>query len=85
MYLARSKAGHDKGDVYVVIREEDNFVFLANGTTKPGSRPKKKKKLHIQPILHFPEEVETLLKEAEEETDDCKLKRIVKLYNRFST
>ena len=29
--LARSKAGHDKGQVFVIIAIEDDYVFLADG------------------------------------------------------
>jgi len=81
MYLAKSKAGHDKGDVYVVAAEDDTYVYLANGTTKPLSHPKKKKKLHIQPIYHLPKEIEALCAE-EAGMDDVRVKRILKLYRR---
>ena len=45
LMLAKSKAGHDIKKVYVVVREEDEFLYLANGTTKLLSNPKKKKKI----------------------------------------
>ena len=41
--LAMSKAGHDKGRLYVIIEVDDSYVYLAD-------KPKKKKKKHIQPI-----------------------------------
>ena len=82
MYLAKAKAGHDKGSVYVVIEEDETFVYLSNGTTKPLSRPKKKKKIHIQPIYRLPEEIRALSEEAT--MDDCLVKRILKLYGRHA-
>ena len=42
--LARSKAGHDKGHVYVIIKEEEAYVYLADGSVRTIERPKKKKK-----------------------------------------
>ena len=32
--LASSKAGHDKNTVYVIIKEETEYVYLADGRTK---------------------------------------------------
>ena len=80
LLLAKSKAGHDKNHIYVVIGEEGDLVFLANGTTKKCQSPKKKKKIHIQPIRHLPPE---LLQAAEKkEMDDALVAEILKLYNR---
>ena len=49
--LARSKAGHDKGKVYVIIEVDDTYVYLADGSIRTLDRLKKKKKKHIQVIL----------------------------------
>ena len=46
LLLAKSKAGHDKNHIYVVVGEEKDVFFLANGTTKKCQSPKKKKKIH---------------------------------------
>ncbi len=48
--FAVSKAGHDKGSLYVVVAQEGEFVFLCDGKTKTPERPKRKKLKHIQPI-----------------------------------
>ena len=48
--LAKSKAGHDKNNVYIVIGEEDRYVYLADGEVRTWEKPKKKKKKHVQPI-----------------------------------
>nr|WP_300815215.1 KOW domain-containing RNA-binding protein [uncultured Acetatifactor sp.] len=45
-----SKAGHDKGCLYVVVGQEDDFVYLSDGRLKGPDRPKKKRRKHIQPI-----------------------------------
>lgn len=48
--LARSKAGHDAGKVYVIIDTDDAYVYLADGRIRTLGRPKKKKKKHVQLI-----------------------------------
>ena len=45
-----SKAGHDKGNLYIVAAQEGEFVFLCDGRTKTPEKPKKKKLKHIQPV-----------------------------------
>ena len=49
--LARSKAGHDTGKVYVIIEVDDTYVYLADGSIRTLGHLKKKKKKHIQVIL----------------------------------
>ena len=48
--FAVSRAGHDKGVVYVIAAQEDGYVFLCDGKSKNPDRPKKKKLKHIQPV-----------------------------------
>lgn len=48
--LAKSLAGHDKGKIYVIIRETEEMVYLADGKNRFIERPKCKRKKHIQPI-----------------------------------
>lgn len=51
-----SKAGHDKGTLYVVTGQEGDFVFLCDGRLKKLKAPKKKRNKHIQPIGQTVEE-----------------------------
>ncbi len=46
--FAVSKAGHDKGKMYLIIGEENDLVYLADGKTRGVENPKKKKKKHLQ-------------------------------------
>ena len=48
--LAISKAGHDKGELYVISSIEGKFAFLINGKKYTKLHSKKKNLLHIQPI-----------------------------------
>ena len=47
---AFSKAGHDKGALYVVVGCEGDFVYLCDGRLKLMASPKKKRLKHIQPV-----------------------------------
>ena len=45
-----SKAGRDKGMVFVVVEiKDDNHVLLADGKTRRLLKPKLKKLKHLQP------------------------------------
>ena len=79
--LARSKAGHDNGQIYVIIKEEEEYVYLADGRLKPAARPKKKNRKHIQIIKKIPGPVEELLC-RETLPGDVELKRALKLYEK---
>ena len=45
-----SKAGHDKGTMYVVVAADDEYVYVSDGKLKLPEKPKKKRIRHIQPI-----------------------------------
>lgn len=77
--LASSKAGHDKNNVYVIIKEETEYVYLADGKLKTIQKPKKKNKKHIQiikkcPQPDFSETVRT------GQADDAEIRRVLKQY-----
>lgn len=48
--LARSKAGHDAGKIYVIMETDGAYVYLADGRIRTLDRLKKKKKKHVQLI-----------------------------------
>ncbi len=52
--LAKSKQGHDKDEIFLIIKEEGEYVFLADGNLRTLEKPKKKKRKHIQVIYHRP-------------------------------
>ncbi|MGN0401807.1 MAG: hypothetical protein ACI4HQ_06050 [Acetatifactor sp.] len=45
-----SRAGHDKGTLFVIVREEEDFVYLSDGRLKKPDAPKKKRRKHLQPV-----------------------------------
>ena len=71
--LARSKAGHDKGHVYVIMKEDGAYVYLADGSIRTLDHLKKKKKKHVQIILE---------KHETSGIDNVGLKRILNLFDK---
>lgn len=53
--LVKSLAGHDKNNLYIILKEQGEYLFLADGHLKTCEKPKKKNKKHIQTI-HAKEE-----------------------------
>lgn len=74
--LAASKAGHDKDSLYVIIREDGEYIYVADGRVRTVERPKRKNKKHIQLIK------KKRLPEPENGFDDLEIKRIIKEYRR---
>lgn len=48
--MASSKAGHDRNEIYVIVGEDEKYVYLCDGRLKTLEKPKKKSKKHIQVI-----------------------------------
>lgn len=53
--LASSKAGHDRNNIYVIIKEEAEYIYLVDGKSRTIEKPKKKNKKHIQIIKKCPD------------------------------
>ena len=45
--LARSRAGHDAGALYVITEADDTYVYLVDGRIRTLDKPKKKMRRHI--------------------------------------
>lgn len=81
--LAISRSGHDKGRIYVILKEEADGVYLADGRLKSLEKPKKKNKKHIQVIKKLPKNVMELLS-PDREFGNEEIKRAIKLYQKVS-
>lgn len=71
--LVKSKAGHDKGKVYVIVGMDETYVYVVDGRLRKLENPKKKKYRHVQVIQKRYDITEA---------DDTAVKRILKMYNR---
>ncbi len=69
-----SKAGHDKGRYYVIVKLDGDFAYIADGALRKIDNPKKKKFMHLSftKTVFSPQDLET----------DTKLRKAIK--NRFS-
>ena len=81
--FATSKAGHDKGKLYIIIKEEEEYVYLADGRLKSVDAPKKKKKKHIQIIKKTNPNIYSAIEENREISDE-EVKRAIKEYEHRS-
>ncbi len=48
--MARSLAGRDAGIICLILREEDENVFIADGRDRRVETPKKKNRKHVRLI-----------------------------------
>jgi len=71
--LAISKAGHDKGHVYVIYGVDETYVYLVDGKIRTLSNPKKKKKKHVQVVCE---------RQDVSDIDDVGIKRRLKLFDK---
>ena len=74
--FAKSLSGHDRNQYYLIIKKDEDFVYLVNGTTKPLEKPKKKNQKHIQIIKHLSDEVTEMLADG---ITDITIKKAIKI------
>ena len=79
--LATAKAGHDKNQLYIIIEEKGDSVWLADGKYKTLQHPKRKNKKHIQIWKKQTPELEAVRKRLidREPVRDEEIKRAMKL------
>lgn len=58
-FLAYSLAGHDKGKIYFIIKEEGDYVYVSDGLARPLDKLKRKNKKHIQVIKNAGRRIDT--------------------------
>lgn len=46
--IVKAKAGRDKDGIFVVVRLEGQYAYIANGKRRKIESPKKKKLIHLQ-------------------------------------
>ena len=44
-------AGRDQGELFYVIKEDEKYLYLANGKDRTLDKPKQKKRRHVQKVL----------------------------------
>lgn len=72
--LARSLAGHDKSNIYVIMKTDDAYVYLADGKIRTLDHLKKKKVKHI--------EVLDKMYDVAEFVNDAQIRKIIKEFQK---
>jgi len=47
------KTGSGKGDAFIVISIQNEYIYLVDGKRRPLIKPKKKKVMHVQPTNYI--------------------------------
>ncbi len=80
--FARSLAGHDKGQLYIIIEETDSLLMLADGRLRTLEKPKQKNRKHIQIVKkNCNNDIITKLQNNKKINNE-EVKRAIKLYER---
>ena len=82
LIMAKSLAGHDKGRMYVCLGEDENDVILVDGRVRTMDRPKRKRRHHVQLVIHFPDEVSRMAALIEK-WDDVSVRKVIRTYTRL--
>lgn len=73
-----SKAGHDRGKIYAVIKTEADGAWLADGKLRTIDRPKFKNRKHIQKTHYMVSDITGTAKEAP--MTDLSIYKCIKVY-----
>ncbi|MBO5556085.1 MAG: KOW domain-containing RNA-binding protein [Oscillospiraceae bacterium] len=82
--VVRSVAGHDKGDLFLILREEGDFVWLADGKRRKIETPKKKRRKHVVSAGVWTHPVIGRLTDGEPVLDSEIRRALAAFRNRFS-
>lgn len=76
--LVISKVGRDKGKVYIITNVNEQYLFIANGSTKTIEMPKKKKNKHVMLTDVVDKNIKNSI-QFEDKNANLKIKRFIKL------
>jgi ribosomal protein L14E/L6E/L27E len=76
-----SKAGHDKGEYFVILKADSEYVYLVDGIFRTLQKPKKKSIKHIQSIQYVDGNL-TNKNAAHEMFNNEEVKRAIKLFKK---
>ena len=77
-----SRAGHDKDIIYVVVAEEGDFVYVADGRLKLPDSPKKKRRKHVQQVNRTVEDALLRRLSSGEPVEPEAIRYAIKLYKK---
>lgn len=68
-YIVQSLAGHDKGEMFFVLRTEGGFAYVADGRLRRSTKPKRKNSKHLAFVAADTSPVAVRIKCGESVTD----------------
>ena len=71
-----SIVGHDRGEYYLVIECDKDFIYVANGRLKTLDKPKKKNIKHVSRLGKSDEFID--IRNSDDNFNDVKLKYLLK-------
>jgi ribosomal protein L14E/L6E/L27E len=74
-----SKVGRDKGKIFIVVKIEKGYVYLADGKLRKIQNPKKKKIKHVQPTNKVINNLKTKI-ENEEKITNADIRKELSIY-----
>lgn len=79
--LVKTLAGHDKNKFFFILKEEGEYVYLADGKSRSCKKPKKKNKKHVAAVFCGESMPGKKLKEDGVVTDE-EIARLIKWFKR---
>ena len=77
--LVESRAGHDKGTLYIITGKDKDYVYLCDGQLRTVDRPKRKKRMHIAKKSAVPDQImQKLIEQKPVSNED--IKRVIKIW-----
>ncbi len=67
--IVKSIAGRDKGDLFFVLRAEEDFLLLADGKRRKVETPKRKRKKHAAYVCQSTAPVADKIRNSEKVTN----------------
>ena len=76
--IVKSRAGHDKDELFVILAVEDEYVYLTDGKNRKVDKPKKKKCKHIQITNYVDENIAKIIQSGK--VMDEQVRRTIDVY-----
>lgn len=79
--IVKSLAGHDKDEVFFILREEGEYIYLVDGKYRTLTKPKKKNRKHVEHVSCDTDGLGKKVREKQRVTDE-EIARFIKCFKR---
>lgn len=80
--IVKSLAGHDKEEVFFILREEGEYVYLVDGKYRTLGKPKKKNRKHVETVSCEAGSPGEMIREGQRVTDE-EIAHFIKCFKRL--